>query len=166
MRKLAINKLEVRGRFRKHLGDIQSLARSTEEVGLLHPVVIRKDGRLIAGESRLAACKKLGWTSVPVTVVDLKEVIRGEVAENVERQGFLPSEIDAIRRVLLPLERAAAKERQRLHGGTAPGRRKQSGQLSQCDGGRVRDQNCSLRSNVGTVPIGNKRAYALSVNHG
>jgi hypothetical protein len=44
--------------------------------------VVRPDGRLIAGERRLAACKKLGWTSVPVTVVDLKEVIRGEFAEN------------------------------------------------------------------------------------
>jgi hypothetical protein len=139
MRKLAINKIRVRGRFRKNLGDTNSLAASIEEVGLLHPIVVRPDGRLIAGERRLAACRELGWTSVPVTFVDLKEVIRGEFAENAHRKNFLPSEIDAIRRGLLPTEKTAAKERQRRHGGTAPGRKKQSGQFSRIDG-RVRDK--------------------------
>src|SRR5215831_2363684 len=139
MRKLAINKIKVRSRFRKNLGDINSLATSIEEVGLLHPIVVRADGRLIAGERRLAACKKLNWKSVPVTVLDLNEVIRGEFAENAHRKDFLPSEIDAIRRALLPIEKAAAKERQRRHGGTAPGRKKQSGQFSRSDG-RVRDK--------------------------
>jgi hypothetical protein len=33
-------------------------------LGLLHPVVIRHDGALIAGERRLAACKELGWETV------------------------------------------------------------------------------------------------------
>jgi hypothetical protein len=139
MRKLAINKIRVRGRFRKNLGDINSLAASIEEVGLLHPIVVRPDGRLIAGERRLAACKKLGWTSVPVTVVNLNEVIRGGFAENAHRKNFVPSEIDAIRRAILPLENAAAKERQRWHGETAPGRKKHSGQVSRSDG-RVRDK--------------------------
>ena len=64
MPKSAINKIKVRNCFRKSLGDIDSLARSIEEVGLLHPIVVRPDGRLIAGERRLAACKKLGWKSV------------------------------------------------------------------------------------------------------
>jgi hypothetical protein len=140
MRKFAINNINVRNRFRKSLGDIESLASSIDEIGLLHPIVIRPDGRLIAGERRLAACKKLGWKSVPVTVVNLKEVIRGEFAENAERKDFLPSEIDAIRRALLPTQKAAAKERQRKHSGTAPGRKKQSGQLSRSDDGRVRDK--------------------------
>jgi ParB family chromosome partitioning protein len=139
MRKLAINKIRIRDRFRKNLGDIDSLAASIDEVGLLHPIVVRPDGRLIAGERRLAACRTLGRTCVPVTFVDLKEVIRGEFAENAERKDFLPSEIDAIRRALLSLEKAAAKERQRHHGGTAPGRTKQSGKISLSDG-RVRDK--------------------------
>ena len=67
---------------------------------------------------------------MPVTYVDLKEVVRGEFAENAFRKDFLPSEIEAIRRAIEPYERAAAKERQRKHGGTAPGRRKHSGQVS------------------------------------
>jgi hypothetical protein len=43
---------------------------------------------------------------------DLEEVVRGELAENAIRKDFLPSEIEAIRRAIEPLEKAAAKERQ------------------------------------------------------
>jgi hypothetical protein len=135
--KLPISKIKVRNRYRKCLGDIAPLAASIKDVGLLHPIVVRPDGRLIAGERRLAACKRLGWTSVPVTCVDLKEVIRGEFAENAFRKDFLPSEIEAIRRALEPYEKQAAKERQRQHAGTAPGR-KHSGQVSRSE--RTRDR--------------------------
>ena len=75
--------------------------------------MITPDGRLIAGERRLRACEKLGWTEIPVRVVDLADIVRGELAENVEREPFLPSEIEAIRRELEPIEKAAAQERQR-----------------------------------------------------
>jgi hypothetical protein len=137
MTKLPIRKIRVRNRYRKSLGDIDPLAASIKELGLLHPIVVRPDGRLIAGERRLAACKRLGWKTVPVTYVDLKEVVRGEFAENAFRKDFLPSEIEAIRRALEPDEKQAAKERQRQHGRTAPGR-KHSGQVSRSE--RTRDR--------------------------
>ena len=92
----AINAIAVGERYRKDLGDIAGLAASIEEIGLLHPIVIREDGMLIAGRRRLEACGLLGWGEVPVTVVDLEEVTRGEFAENVYRQDFLPSEAVAI----------------------------------------------------------------------
>jgi ParB-like chromosome segregation protein Spo0J len=75
---------------------------------------IRPDGTLIAGARRLAAAKQLGWTEVPVRVVDLTEIVRGEYAENAHRKDFLPTEIDAIRRAIEPVEKAAAKERMTL----------------------------------------------------
>ena len=138
MSKLPISKIKVRNRYRKSLGDIDTLAASIKEVGLLHPIVVRPDGRLIAGERRLVACKRLGWKSGPVTCVNLKEVVRGEFAENAFRKDFLPSEIEAIRRAIEPYERAAAKERQRKHAGTAPGR-KHSGKVSRSEV-RTRDR--------------------------
>jgi hypothetical protein len=46
-----------------------------------------------------------------VTRIELDAIARGEFAENAIRKGFLPSEIDAIRRALEPIERAAAKRR-------------------------------------------------------
>jgi N6-adenosine-specific RNA methylase IME4 len=78
---------------------------------MLHPIVITPDGMLVAGERRLIACKQLGWTEIAVTIVDLDDIVRGQLAENAIRKDFLPSEIDAIRRALEPIERAAAERR-------------------------------------------------------
>ena len=49
-------------RHRKEMGDLDRLARSIADVGLLQPIVITPDGRLIAGERRLRACRLLNWT--------------------------------------------------------------------------------------------------------
>jgi ParB/RepB/Spo0J family partition protein len=98
-----ISDIKIGTRHRKDMGDVAGLARSIGEVGLLHPIVVRPDGTLIAGERRLAAFKHLSRTEIPVTVVDLDNIVRGELAENAERKDFLPSEIDAIRKALEPV---------------------------------------------------------------
>ena len=68
---LSIDQISIApGRSRKDMGDIDSLAASIQDVGLLHPVVVTPENVLIAGERRLLAVKQLGWTTVPVTVVD------------------------------------------------------------------------------------------------
>jgi ParB/RepB/Spo0J family partition protein len=108
-RSIPLSAIRVGKRHRKDLGDIRSLARSIQEIGLLHPVVIRPDRKLIAGERRLRALKLLGWTKVPVTVVELDKVIHGEVAENVFRQDFRPSEMVAIARALEPILRRGSQ---------------------------------------------------------
>jgi hypothetical protein len=91
---------------RKDEGDIDGLARWIADVGLLHPVVLASDGKLIAGKRRIEACKLLGWEEIPVHVIPLKEIARGELAENVARKDFTPSEIGAMRRALEPLVKA------------------------------------------------------------
>jgi N6-adenosine-specific RNA methylase IME4 len=109
---MRIEEIQVGFRYRKDLGDLRSLADSIGEVGLLHPVVITPEGRLIAGQRRLEACRLLGWDEVPVTVVDLYQAARGEAHENFVRKDLLPSEIVALKRAIEPLERRAARERQ------------------------------------------------------
>jgi ParB family transcriptional regulator, chromosome partitioning protein len=106
---LPLDAVKIGTRHRRDMGDIDGLARSIRAVGLLHPVVVRPDGLLIAGERRLVACRQLGWSDVPVTEVDLEQVARGELAENSDRKDFLPSEIDAIRKAVAPIEAAAEK---------------------------------------------------------
>src|SRR6516162_8097907 len=59
---IPIDSIRVGPRHRRDMGDIAGLAASIAELGLLHPVVIRPDGFLIAGERRLRAARKLGWT--------------------------------------------------------------------------------------------------------
>jgi N6-adenosine-specific RNA methylase IME4 len=98
-------------RHRRDLGDSPGLAASMAELRLLHPIVVRPDGALIAGERRLRAAELLGWTEIPVTVVNLDAVVAGEFAENTVRKDFTLSEAVAIKRALEPLEKAAAKER-------------------------------------------------------
>ena len=99
-------------RQRRDLGDIDALAADVAAIGMLHPIVVRPDGTLIAGERRIEAAKALGWSEVPVNIVDLDAVVRGEFAENSLRKDFTLSEAVAIKRALEPLERAGAKERQ------------------------------------------------------
>jgi ParB-like chromosome segregation protein Spo0J len=136
---MSIANIKIGTRHRKDLGDIEGLARSIADVGLLHPIVVRADGTLIAGERRLEACKQLGWTDVPVTVVDLDDIVRGELAENAERKDFLPSEIDAIRRALEPIEKAAAKARMSEGGGDQRSADR-VGKISTPDAGKTRDK--------------------------
>jgi N6-adenosine-specific RNA methylase IME4/ParB-like chromosome segregation protein Spo0J len=107
-----IDQIQIGFRYRKDLGDLRSLADSIGEVGLLHPVVVTPEGRLIAGQRRLEACRQLGWTEIPVTIVDLLQAARGEAHENFIRKDLLPSEIVALKRAIEPLERREARERQ------------------------------------------------------
>lgn len=107
-----IGDIQIGFRYRKDLGDVRALAQSIAEVGLLHPVVVTPDGRLIAGQRRLEACRQLGWPEIPVTVVDLFQAARGEAHENFVRKDLLPSEIVALKRAIEPLERREARERQ------------------------------------------------------
>lgn len=107
-----IDQIQVGFRYRKDLGDLRPLADSIAEVGLLHPVVLTPEGRLIAGQRRLAACRLLGWSNIPITIVDLYQAARGEAHENFVRKDLLPSEIVALKRAIEPLERRDARQRQ------------------------------------------------------
>lgn len=129
---VALSDIRVGRRHRRDLGDVERLARSISDVGLLHAVVVDDDNRLIAGERRIAAAKQLGWTTVPVRRVPLEKIVRGEFAENAERKDFTPSEIDAIRRAMLPLEQAAARERK--------GEARKTGKVSPSNQSRSRDK--------------------------
>lgn len=107
-----IASIKVGERYRRAMGDITTLAASIRETGLLHPVVVSKDGNLIAGARRLEACRSLGWTWIPARVVDLDDPLRAELDENVVRKDFTPSEIAAIAKVMREREEDAARERQ------------------------------------------------------
>ncbi len=71
--RMKIAEIKIGKRHRKDLGDLQSLADSIQEIGLLHPIVVTEDGELIAGERRLEACKLLGWEEIPVSIIKLEE---------------------------------------------------------------------------------------------
>lgn len=70
---------------------LEELAESISVHGILHPLVVRKTEQgyqLVAGERRLRACKKLGWTTVPAIVRKLDDRLIAEMAliENLQRR--------------------------------------------------------------------------------
>jgi len=66
---------------------VESLARSMEDVGLLHPPTLSEDFRVIAGRTRLLAAKKLKWTHIPARILkaDALHAELAEIVENIER---------------------------------------------------------------------------------
>jgi hypothetical protein len=87
-------------RYRKELGDLQELADSIKEFGLLQPIGITKERELVFGERRLRACRLLGVERIPTRTVDIESIARGEHDENELRKDFTPSERVAIQRAL------------------------------------------------------------------
>lgn len=83
---------------REDLGDIEELADSMREVGLLQPIVARRHaGRLVvvAGHRRLAAAKRLRWTEVPCIVrTEMRpdHVLAAMLIENGHRADLDPME--------------------------------------------------------------------------
>jgi N6-adenosine-specific RNA methylase IME4 len=144
---MKIRKIRVGKRHRQNVGDVLSLAASIDRLGLLHPIVVDGNGRLVAGARRLAAVRLLGWRDVPVRIVrtltDGANALRAERDENNERKPFTPSETVSIARALEPLERAEAKKRL-THGGRPKRGQKRSGQLPDHSTGSTRDKLASV----------------------
>ncbi|MEU0992308.1 ParB N-terminal domain-containing protein, partial [Streptomyces sp. NPDC005953] len=116
-RTVGIDEIEVGRRARVDVGDLTDLIQSIADVGLLQPVVITDDNRLIAGGRRIEACRKLAMTEVPVIVAahlnDAASLLSAERDENTCRKDMTPSELVAIGRSLEDLERPKAEARRR-----------------------------------------------------
>ena len=55
------------------LDDLDDLASSIEDVGLLTPLVIDQHNQVISGNRRLACVQQLGWTDVEVSKTDIND---------------------------------------------------------------------------------------------
>jgi ParB family chromosome partitioning protein len=78
--KINIDEIKIIDR-KRNAGDITQLSASINEIGLLQPITVTSDFRLIAGLHRLTACKNLGWKEIEVNVVDYDSEILSELAE-------------------------------------------------------------------------------------
>jgi len=87
-----INKIKIGNRFRKDIGNLDELKDSIKNIGLLHPIVIDNKNKLIAGYRRLLSFKQLDKIDIPVTVIDIENIFKGECDENSIRKDFTPSE--------------------------------------------------------------------------
>ena len=77
-----------------------ALAASIREVGVLQPIVVRRQERgyeLVAGERRLRAARLAGLATVPAVIreTDESESLREALIENIHRQDLAPLELAA-----------------------------------------------------------------------
>jgi len=112
----------VAGRIRKDNGELDKLAGSISERGLINPITVMEntDGKytLIAGLRRMQACRMLGYPDIRATILTplaADEALMLEIAENEQRKEFTVTErldyVDRIREV----EKAKALKRKSTH---------------------------------------------------
>jgi ParB family chromosome partitioning protein len=85
---IAPNRFQPRRVFRDE--DLAELEASIRSSGLLQPVTVRRQGNgweLVAGERRLRAATRLGWTEIPAVVRDFddREMLTLALVENLQR---------------------------------------------------------------------------------
>lgn len=75
--------------------NVEELALSILDVGLLNPITLTEDYTLIAGLHRLEAVKLLGWTEIECTITDLEGLSAelAELDENFARANLSPLEM-------------------------------------------------------------------------
>ena len=94
----------IDNRIRKDLGNIQEIAENIGRLGLLQPIVINKENKLLAGECRIRACESLGWSEIEVRMMDTRDAeheLNIEISENENRKAFSKAErVDYMRRLM------------------------------------------------------------------
>ena len=87
--KVAVAEINVDQSHRRPLNQskLQDIAESINEIGLLHPILIDTDKKLIAGWHRLEAHKLLGRTEIEAEIKDYEPVQKelAEIDENLQR---------------------------------------------------------------------------------
>jgi len=89
------NRYQHRLRFSE--GELEGMARSIKEHGIIQPLLVRKDDNgyeLVTGERRLRAAKKAGLNQVPVIVKTITDtdLLEMSIVENVQREDLNPME--------------------------------------------------------------------------
>lgn len=96
LRTIKICDIKVKDRMRLDKGDIEGLAESIKEKGLLQPITVNEDMKLLAGERRLLAFKLLGLQEIQAVVrhgIDTVDALEVELVENVFRKEMSWTEI-------------------------------------------------------------------------
>ena len=105
MKKIKITDISIKNRQRRDLGDIKSLAANIKRDGLINPITLTNDLKLVAGERRLTAISMNGEEYVDahiVSVIDEGDLYRLEYSENEYRKDFTLTEKARLLQLITP----------------------------------------------------------------
>lgn len=137
---VTVDSIVVGARHRTDAGDLDALAASIDQLGLLQPVTVTPDRVLVCGWRRLEAVKRLGWKSIKVWVrsgiSDPVTALLAERDENTQRKDYTPLEREALYREIKELlrEDAARRQAETRFGGARRNENKKTGKTD-ADGG-------------------------------
>jgi ParB family chromosome partitioning protein len=137
---VAVDSIVVGARHRKDAGDLDALAASIDQLGLLQPITVTPDRVLVCGWRRLQAVKRLGWESIKVWVrsgiSDPVTALLAERDENTQRKDYTALEKEALYREIKELlrEDAARRQAETRFGGRGRNENKKTRQV-EADGG-------------------------------
>jgi len=110
--------------------------------GQREKILIDKSGAILDGRNRYRACQKLGIKPAITVWVPRKgdSVLALVVSLNIKRRHLTPSLKAVLAHKLVPMFAKEAKQRQRQHGRTAPGRKSVSQKVEQVNAGKAAEQ--------------------------
>ena len=112
----SIDSIRIGSRHRTDLGDIDALAASIEQQGLLQPITVTPDGTLVCGARRLAALRQLGVRKLNVWVrsgiSDRLTQLLAEQDDNALHKTLSPTEAATLYREVKMLLAEDAQRRQ------------------------------------------------------
>jgi len=91
MEKIPIAKIKKVANIRNDNVEIEDLASSIKEHGLLQPIIVSKVNggyHLVAGHRRYNACKSLGWTEIPAMIENFDNPKVIQLTENMQRKNL------------------------------------------------------------------------------
>lgn len=90
---MSVDAIEVHPNGHGEIINLDGLTASIQEHGVLQPLIVAPDGRLLAGRRRLEAARRAGLTMVPVRVCEIateRAAIEISLIENIERTDLDP----------------------------------------------------------------------------
>lgn len=65
-----LSDIKLNGEYLRVETDVETLKKSIEKIGLINPVTINQENELLAGARRYQAVQSLGWSEIPVHVIN------------------------------------------------------------------------------------------------
>lgn len=107
---IKISEIDISDRARGEFGDTSELEASIKKYGLIHPIRIDTDKRLVVGGRRLEAVKRMGAITIPAIYIEnlspleLKEI---ELSENLDRKSLTWMEEVTLKRSINDMKKEA-----------------------------------------------------------